>query len=78
MEKTVDTVNAMEIRTQKRGYKFTDIDGNVSIYTKLKVGCRNHFGGFYHTAYSALRNNKAYFRDGYKVEAVNLDEFYTR
>lgn len=68
--------NAMQIRTQKRGYRFTDVDGNVRIYTKLKEGCKKHFGGFYHTAYSALRNNKCYYRDGFKVEAVSLDEVF--
>lgn len=76
MTKTKKVDNAMEISTQKRGYKFTDINGNVKIYTKLKEGCKNHFGGFYHTAYSALRNNQSYYRDGFKVEAVNLEEIY--
>mgnify|MGYP000088404233 CR=1 FL=1 len=76
MTKTKKVDNAMEIRTQKRGYKFTDINGNVKIYTKLKEGCVAHFGGYYHTAYSALRNNQSYYRDGFKVEAVNLEEIY--
>ena len=69
------------ISTQNRGYKLTNMEGEIRFYTKLSEADKELFGGAkYQNIYQRLFGGKGadqIFLEGYKIEVVDLNEIFS-